>query len=144
MMLQKKLMRFQKLSRNVESVYPDIKVYPGCEVYCEAAIMDQVVKEMDSNRYPTMNGSRYVLMEFSMWVYPDGTLPCVNALINAGSDGSRETGKENGTGCPESKACYLEDRTGFRKISPADDGQGFQPGPGQHDTFLACNRGTCF
>ena len=75
---------FQQLSRNVAFMYPDMKVYSGCEVYCEAAIMDQVVEALVSGRYPTMNGSKYVLMEFSMWVYPEGTIPCVQTLIDAG------------------------------------------------------------
>lgn len=30
-----------------------------------------------------MNGSHYVLMEFSMWVDPEGAVPCVEAIANA-------------------------------------------------------------
>ena len=75
---------FQRLVRTAAGTFPDMKIYLGCEVYCEAQIMDEVVKALDSGRYPTMNGTRYVLMEFSQWVYPENTVPCVEALVKAG------------------------------------------------------------
>ena len=75
---------FDRLKTNVASAYPDVKLYLGCEVYCEAQIMDQVLEGLNTGRYPTMNGSSYVLMEFSMWVDPEGALPCVEAIVNAG------------------------------------------------------------
>ena len=61
-----------------------MKLYLGCEVYCETGIMDQVLEALDSGRYPTMNCTKYVLMEFSQWVYLENTIPCVEALVNAG------------------------------------------------------------
>lgn len=75
---------FQELAANVKKVYPDMMLCLGCEVYCETARMDQVLEALRSGRYPTMNGSPYVLMEFSMWVEPEGTLPCVEAMTHAG------------------------------------------------------------
>lgn len=56
----------------------------GCKVYCEADIMKQVLELLNSGFYPTMNGTKYVLMEFSQWVYPENTIPCVEALLSAG------------------------------------------------------------
>ena len=75
---------FDRLNKNVGSAYPDVKLYLGCEVYCEARIMDRVLEDLNTGRYPTMNGSEYVLMEFSMYVEPDGALSCVEAMVNAG------------------------------------------------------------
>lgn len=75
---------FQQLSRKAGDVYPDMKIYPGCEVYCEDRIMGQVLEALDSGRYPTMNGSKYVLIEFSMWAKPENVLPCVEMLAEAG------------------------------------------------------------
>ena len=75
---------FDRLKNNAGSVYPDVNLYLGCEVYCEARIMDQVLESVNTGRYPTMNGSNYVLMEFSMWVDPEGARPCVEAMVNAG------------------------------------------------------------
>ena len=75
---------FDRLNKNVGSAYLDVKLYLGCEVYCEARIMDQVLEGLNTGRYPTMNGSRYVLMEFSMYVEPEGAQSCVEAMVNGG------------------------------------------------------------
>lgn len=75
---------FKRLVDAAAKVCPDMKLYLGCEVYCETGIMDQVLEALDSGRYPTMNGTKYVLMEFSQWVYPENTLPCMEALVKAG------------------------------------------------------------
>lgn len=75
---------FKRLVDAAAKVCPDVKLYLGCEVYCEARIMDQVLEDLNTGRYPTMNGSEYVLMEFSMYVEPEGALSCVEAMVNAG------------------------------------------------------------
>ena len=75
---------FKRLAAATEKVCPDVSLYMGCEVYCEADIMEQVLELLNSGFYPTMNGTKYVLMEFSQWVYPENTLPCVEVLVDAG------------------------------------------------------------
>ena len=75
---------FKRLVDKAAIACPDMKLYLGCEVYCESGIMDQVLEALDSGRYPTMNGTKYVLMEFSQWVYPENTTCCVEAIASAG------------------------------------------------------------
>ena len=75
---------FQRFADIAMQICPDMKIYLGCEVYCEAEIMEQVLELLDLGLYPTMNASAYVLMEFSQWVYPENTVPCVEALVKAG------------------------------------------------------------
>lgn len=75
---------FQRLVDIAAKICPDMRVYLGCEVYCEAEIMEQVLELLDLGVYPTINGTKYVLMEFSQWVYPENTIPCVEALVKAG------------------------------------------------------------
>lgn len=75
---------FKRLVDAAAKVCPDMKLYLGCEVYCETGIMDEVLEALDSGRYPTMNGTKCVLMEFSQWVYPENTVPCVETLVKAG------------------------------------------------------------
>ena len=75
---------FKRLVDAAAKVCPDMKLYLGCEVYCETEIMDQVLESLNSGRYPTMNGTKYVLMEFSQWVYPENTVSCVEALVKGG------------------------------------------------------------
>lgn len=75
---------FDRLKKNVESAYPDVKLYLGCEVYCEARIMDQVLENLNSGRYPTMNHTRYVLMEFYGGVEQENAMSCVEAMVKGG------------------------------------------------------------
>ena len=75
---------FRKLAACTEGTYPDMKLYLGCEVYCEARIMDRVLAKLNSGYYPTMNGSKYVLMEFSLWTDPTDSVACVEAMVNGG------------------------------------------------------------
>lgn len=56
----------------------------GCEIYCQAEDMQRIVKALETGQYPSMNQTRYVLTEFSMWVRPERTLPCMEALTAAG------------------------------------------------------------
>lgn len=64
--------------------FSEMELYLGCEVYCETGRMRSVLAGLESGKYPTMNGTRFVLMEFSQWVMPENTTPCVEALVNAG------------------------------------------------------------
>lgn len=75
---------FKRLAAAAEKVCPDVSLYMGCEVYCEANIMKQILELLNSGFYPTMNGTEYVLMEFSPWAYPENTIPCVETLLSAG------------------------------------------------------------
>ena len=75
---------YRRLVDAAAKVCPDMKLYLGCEVYCETGIMAEVLEALDSGRYPTMNGTKYVLMEFSQWVYPENTVSCVEALVKGG------------------------------------------------------------
>ena len=74
----------KQLCASAARILPDIQLYPGCEVHCETSKMPEVVSGLESGKYPTMNGTRLVLMEFSLWVMPENTLPCVEALVSAG------------------------------------------------------------
>lgn len=75
---------FQDLCRKAAQLFPEIQLYLGCEVYCEADQMPEVLANLRSGKYPTMNGTKYVLMEFSRWVQPEAAVPCVANLIAAG------------------------------------------------------------
>lgn len=76
--------KYWQLCAQAAQIFPEMQLYPGCEVYCETGRMQSVLAGLESGKYPTMNGSRFVLMEFSQWVMPENTTPCVEALVNAG------------------------------------------------------------
>lgn len=76
--------QFQQLQTQAGRMFPNIKLHLGCEVLCDSDDMTGVLTALRSGRYPTMNGTNYVLTEFSMWVSPEATLPRVEALVKAG------------------------------------------------------------
>ena len=73
---QHPLEAFQQLCSKAAQLFPEIQLYLGCEVYCEADQMPEVLANLRSGKYPTMNGTKYVLME--------AAVPCVANLIAAG------------------------------------------------------------
>ena len=76
--------RFHQLHQKAKAVFPDMGLYLGCEVYCEAERMPEILKALDSGIYPTINGTGHVLMELSQWTRPERTLSCVKALAASG------------------------------------------------------------
>lgn len=48
------------------------------------AQMDHILKALQEGTFPTMNGTPYVLIEFSQWVMPENTIPCIQELTKAG------------------------------------------------------------
>ena len=76
--------RFHQLQQRAKVVFPDMGLYLGCEVYCQEERMPEVLKALDSGVYPTMNGTGYVLAEFSQWITPERALSCVKALAAGG------------------------------------------------------------
>lgn len=75
---------YRQLCTRASRIFPEMELYPGCEIYCETGRMRWVLAGLESGKYPTMNGTKFVLMEFSQWVMPENTLPCVEALVNSG------------------------------------------------------------
>lgn len=76
--------KYRQLCTTAARMFPDIPIYLGCEVYCEPREMSQILENLNSGVYPTMNGTQYVLAEFSQWIMPEMTVPCVQALADAG------------------------------------------------------------
>lgn len=81
---EKSATNFSDLKRLAARYLPELNVYLGCEVYCDAFWMDETEKKLNAGIYPTMNATKYVLIEFSMWVRRDDALKCVAEILDAG------------------------------------------------------------
>lgn len=57
--------RFEKLSKLASEKYPRLYLYKGCEVLCHQEEMPEIIGDILKSVYPTMNGTKYVLAEFS-------------------------------------------------------------------------------
>lgn len=77
------LERYEMLEKMVETKQLPVKLYLGCEVYCEVDNMDVVLAALDSERIPAMNGTKYVLTEFYEVTKADAFY-CVERLLAAG------------------------------------------------------------
>ena len=56
--------RFDKLRKLAAERYPGLELYKGCEILCYRNKMAKIVANIKNDVYPTMNRSRYVLLEF--------------------------------------------------------------------------------
>lgn len=76
--------RFRRLKTQARQFFPDMALYSGCEIYCEAQRMDAVTAALETGKYSSMNGTKYILMEFSPWVKPEEAKSCAQALLDNG------------------------------------------------------------
>ena len=74
----------QRLYRQAKQRFPELTLLFGCEIYCDAHGMDTVLQALKTGRYPTLNHTDYVLMEFSPWTDAAEVISCVRAAIEAG------------------------------------------------------------
>ena len=63
--------RFDEIAGICKERYPDLKLYKGCEILCYRDEMDDIFRNIEDGIFPTMNGTKYILMEFDPH-YTDG------------------------------------------------------------------------
>ncbi|MCR5092972.1 MAG: hypothetical protein K6B72_03265, partial [Lachnospiraceae bacterium] len=56
--------RFLELRDVCADTFPEIRLYKGCELYCNLYKMESNFEYLADGTYPTMNGTGYVLTEF--------------------------------------------------------------------------------
>lgn len=76
--------RLSALREQAAVYFPEMKLYPGCEVRCDFYQMDGIRRALTAGKYPSLNGSRYVLAEFSPWDTGEHAESCMQALIGDG------------------------------------------------------------
>lgn len=76
--------QFQQLCDQMAQLLPEMTIACGCEIYCEETMMDKIITALRSGKYPTMNGTDYILVEFSQWIRPEKVIPCIKQLLDAG------------------------------------------------------------
>lgn len=71
---------FRKLKRMAEKFLPDLQLYFGCEISCRRMEIDKIVSELETSMIPSLNRTRYVLIEFSSSVKGEEIMECVQRL----------------------------------------------------------------
>lgn len=76
--------RFAELKEWIEQMPLGQQLFLGCEVRCETTRMQETLRHLETGRFPSMNGTRYVLTEFSTMVQPEGALQMSGQLLAEG------------------------------------------------------------
>lgn len=74
---------FELLKKLAEDKYPEISLHLGCEVRCNERSMDKIITNLKEKIYPTMNGTRYVLVEFPTNILWSHMNYCITRLLDA-------------------------------------------------------------
>lgn len=72
---------FEKLKEETEQRLPDMKLYLGNEIYCRRGNMENILNQLNSGIYPSMNGTKYVLVEFASGVQLNEVFFCIDTLL---------------------------------------------------------------
>lgn len=75
---------FQMLTKEIKKENININLYPGCEIYCNMDIIEDVVSELQEGIIPTINGTKYVLVEFNPNASTREIVSCVNYIHGRG------------------------------------------------------------
>lgn len=76
--------QFASLKEQAEKLPFDMRLYLGCEVRCEPHAMEQTLERLAGGIFPSINGTRYVLTEFSTGVQPPDALQMASQMRAAG------------------------------------------------------------
>lgn len=55
--------QYRKLKKLIQDEHLPIQLYEGCEVFCDIRCVDKILEGLESGRIPSLNGTRYVLIE---------------------------------------------------------------------------------
>ena len=71
---------FARLQQRISQEQLPIRIYKGCEVECSEEEMPEIIKHLNSGFYPTMNGTKFVLVEFEPYDTADTILNCIRYI----------------------------------------------------------------
>ena len=71
---------FERLEQRIAQEQLPIRIYKGCEVECSEEEMPEIIEHLNSGFYPTMNGTKYVLVEFEPYDTADTILHCIRYM----------------------------------------------------------------
>lgn len=75
---------FMELKDHIDRMLPAMKIYPGGEIRCSEKKMPQILEKLKTGLYPSLNGTKYVLMELSVRTEPVEAGRCASYLLKDG------------------------------------------------------------
>ena len=76
--------KYQKTVQRLRSSFPDLEIRMGCEMYCDLGKVEESLSALDSGVLPTMNGTRFVLVEFYSGLLFHDICTCVEQFLSRG------------------------------------------------------------
>ena len=76
--------RFEELKKAAMDEIPSMQLYFGAEIYCSRYMIEKNISRLQRGVYPSMNGTRYVLAEFSTREEEEDAVYCLRKLQEAG------------------------------------------------------------
>ena len=74
---------FVELKEEVSRQQIPIELYLGCEIKCKENKMDNILENLRTEKFPTLNATKYVLIEFENFVTVEQVMVCVKRLLEA-------------------------------------------------------------
>lgn len=75
---------FTLLTDAMKKAGMEMPIYLGCEVHCSPRYMDPVLHQLRTGGYATLNGTKFVLTEFSPHILPEDAALCLDRLLSEG------------------------------------------------------------
>ncbi len=77
------LCEYHKMRTLLRRFIQDVDIYLGCEVLCSKENMGEILNALAAGKIPTMNQTKYVLIEFNSWTSAEEIELCVSLLQQA-------------------------------------------------------------
>ncbi|MEE1087252.1 MAG: CpsB/CapC family capsule biosynthesis tyrosine phosphatase [Schaedlerella sp.] len=75
---------YQILREEVQKNYSEITLYFGCEVNCGTYDMGGILDSLAKGWFPSLNGTKYVLIDFHPLIETDEVVECAEQLLEDG------------------------------------------------------------
>lgn len=82
--VKKYKINFANLQKELKSENIGVNLYYGSEVYCDDYIVDEIIDNLKNGNTLTINGTKYVLVEFDPYETADVILECIKKISHAG------------------------------------------------------------
>ncbi len=76
--------RFEYIQAYARRTYPDMHLALGAEVYCDMPFLPDTLYQLKGGRFPSLNGTKFVLSEFSPFAEQDEVRTVLSALTADG------------------------------------------------------------
>lgn len=75
---------YEQMLKRLGESFPELEIRFGCEINCDTGKMEETLRVLETGQLPTMNDSRFILVEFNSWLTPEEILGCTDQILNRG------------------------------------------------------------